>query len=471
MKLESCRLHVLRNAVGLCLAAIGAIAASGCGSSSPPAAPPARWHVSGGFLRDRSGRAVVLRGANVAGAHKLPPYFGFHQPADYRRMRDAWGMSSVRFLISWAAVEPRRGEYDARYLDAVAERIGWARDAGLLVVLDMHQDVYGEGFASGGGNGAPRWTCDESNYASFKPTEPWFFNNLSKEVTACYDHFWSTPDLQEHYIDAWKRVAARLASYDNVVGFDVMNEPYWGSKSLVDFEADVLQPFYEKVVPAVRSVAPSWVAFLEPSSSRNLGGSTRLSRFPFSDVVYAPHSYDRDAESGLGFDATRRAAVLSNLAALAAEAKALDAALWIGEYGGRASHPGIKEYMAAQYDGTGAAAAGAMYWAYDRSDGYALLAPDGAEKKELLDAIVRPYPERVAGDPASFAFDAGAGVFTFTYRPDRRIAEKTILVVPDRVYPAGYQVDCGGCASTKGPGSLTLDTPPPGDVAIVTLRP
>jgi endoglycosylceramidase len=454
-----------------CLTGIVAGIAIACGSSSssPPETP--RWRVSGGFLRDPSGRAVILRGANLAGAHKLPPYLGFHQPADYKRAREAWGMNSIRYLITWAAIEPRRGEYDAAYLDRVAERIGWARDAGLLVVLDMHQDVYGEGFSSGGGDGAPRWTCDEANYASFEPEQQWFLNNLTKQVTACYDGFWSSDDLQSYFTEAWRRVAARLASFDNVIGFDVLNEPYWGSTAIADFEPEKLEPFYEKVVPAVRSVAPSWVAFLEPSSIRNLGGSTRLPGFPFRDVVYAPHSYDRDAESGLGFDASHRAAVLTNLSALANEARTLGAALWIGEYGGRADHPGIVDYMTAQYDGTGAAAAGAMYWAYDKSDGYALLAADGSEKKALLDTIVRPYPARVAGDPVSFGFDAGTRTFTFTYRPDRRIAEKTILVAPDRVYPSGYVVDCGGCRTTKGPGEVALDTVPPGDSVTITIHP
>ena len=35
----------------------------------------------------------------------------------------------------------------------VAERLCWAHDAGLVAVLDMHEDIYGEGF---GFDGAPR---------------------------------------------------------------------------------------------------------------------------------------------------------------------------------------------------------------------------------------------------------------------------------------------------------------------------
>jgi len=71
-----------------------------------------------------------------------------------------WELNAVRFLVLWAAVEPERGVYDDAYLDQVAERMAWARQAGLVVVLDLHQDVHGEGF---GGDGAPRWTCDKAH--------------------------------------------------------------------------------------------------------------------------------------------------------------------------------------------------------------------------------------------------------------------------------------------------------------------
>src|SRR6202008_2283181 len=109
------------------------------------------------------------------------------QPADYQRMRDAWGMNSLRFVMTWAAVEPQPGAYNDAYLDGVVERMRWAHDAGIHVVLDMHQDIYGEGF---GFDGAPRWTCDEARYAAFMPVEPWFLNAVDPNVTACVDEFY-----------------------------------------------------------------------------------------------------------------------------------------------------------------------------------------------------------------------------------------------------------------------------------------
>lgn len=220
----------------------------------------------------------------------------------------------------------------------------------------------------------------------------------------------------------------------------------------------------------MRSQAPGWVAFLEPSSSRNLGGTTHLPAPPFSSFAYAPHSYDTNAESGKGFDPADRPQILSNVAALAQEAQALGGALWIGEYGGAATDPGIVAYMTAQYDAAGAVAASSMYWDYTKG-GYGMLAADGSEAQPLVDTLVRPYPERVAGDPVSWTYDASSSTFTFTYHPDASISAPTVLSVPARRYPNGYAVDCGGCAYTPSPGSLIVTSPPAGDPAVVTLHP
>ncbi|HEX7663773.1 MAG TPA: cellulase family glycosylhydrolase, partial [Polyangiaceae bacterium] len=338
-------------------------------------------------------------------------------------------------------------------------------------VLDMHQDVYGEGFMIGGGDGAPKWSCDASNYASFVPADQWYLNDLSAQVTACYDHFWHTPEIRAHYEEAWKRLLSRVADSGVVIGVDPMNEPYWGSTNINSFEPELLQPFYEELVPQLRAIAPNVIAFLEPSTIRNLGTPTNLVPFPFANVVYSPHSYDRDAESGVGFDPSHRDPLIANVDALAGEAQSLDAALFIGEYGGMANTPGIAPYMTAQYDAAGKHAASSMYWSYDESANYGLLNPDGSEKTILTDVVARPYPERVAGTPSSFAFDAATSTFTFTYAPDASTTAPTLVSIPDRVYPNGYAVDCGGCESTKSPNRLTITKPGSGASVTVTVRP
>jgi hypothetical protein len=43
--------------------------------------------------------------------------------------------------------------------------------------------------------------------------------------------------------------------------------------------------------------------------------------------------------------------------------------------------------------------------------------------------------------------------------------------VPDRIYPNGYRVDCGGCRYEKRSGVLVLETSPSGTPARVVLAP
>ncbi|MEW5741343.1 MAG: cellulase family glycosylhydrolase [Myxococcota bacterium] len=437
---------------------------AGC---APTPEQPKSWRVEGGAIKDPEGRTVLLRGANVSSRHKTPPFFDFHGPADWKQMHEDWGMNAVRFLVSWAAIEPERDRFDEVYLAEVARRVREASDAGLVVIVDLHQDLYGLGFP--GGNGAPAWTCDAGHYAAYTPTSPWFLNYLDPEVIACVDGFWSSRELQSHAVEAWRRLAVALRDIDGFVGVDPLNEPYWGSTQYDAFEVHRLAPFYRQVIAAVREAKPELLAFLEPASSRNLGLPTHLPSFTEGNLVYAPHAYDADAEAGMGFDASRRAAIVENLRLLREEADARGMALVLGEYGGMAQHAGIGEYMDAVYAGAAQAMAGALYWHFSRDDGYGLLAADGSEKSALRDAVVRPYPERVAGTLESFSFDGTSRTLEVVFSQDASVTAPTVLRVPVSTYPAGFTVACDGCTAAPAPGRVEVQAT--AARVTVTLRP
>ncbi|HEY4219771.1 MAG TPA: cellulase family glycosylhydrolase, partial [Myxococcota bacterium] len=246
--------------------ALAALALPSCAPNEAAAQRP--YTVQGGFIRDVDGRAVIMRGVNISGAHKLPPFFDFHQAADYAQVRDDWGLNAVRFLVSWAALEPEPGNYDEQYIGQIKERMQWAKDAGLLVVIDMHQDLYGLGFTVNGytiGNGAPAWTCDASHYAAFAdaydPSTDWFLDYLNPDMAACYDQFWQSDDLWSHYANAVAHLGKALADNDNVIGVDLMNEPNWGTAEMAKFESQDLQYFYERIIPTIREASPRWLMF------------------------------------------------------------------------------------------------------------------------------------------------------------------------------------------------------------------
>ncbi len=451
---------------GTALIFLAALSLAGCGKSSVPSVPT--WSVSGGFIRDAQGRAVILRGATVSGAQRNPPYISPLTFDDYQRLRDEWGFNSIRFVMTWAAIEPQKGQFDQHYLDEVATRMAWAEKLGLSVILDMHQDIYGEGF---GFDGAPKWACDSSYYAAFEPTTPWAYNAINPNVEACTDQLYTNPETLAQFLAAWNAVAQKLKGSKAVLGFDALNEPEWGTYDPTTFERDRLEPFYEKIVATVRQTDPKWLAFLEPGANRNIGIPTSLTPFRFANVVYAPHSYDDTAETTGRFPPEDVPNVIENDAALAREAQSLQAALWVGEYGGHWDDPNIGAYMGAQYQGIGAVAGSSDLWDINPGGGYSPIDANDAERPALANAVVLPYPSRVAGTPVSYAFDQDTSAFTVTYGPDAKISAPTEITIPPRVYRSGYQVACGGCAWHKTATGIEISKPASGAKVTVTLTP
>jgi len=190
--------------------------------------------VKDGRFVDQDGRQVILHGVNVGEKHA--PYVSWHTAQDYGRMRE-WGFNCVRLLTLWAAIEPQCGQYDEEYLERLDERIAWAKQNGLFVMLDMHQDLWGE--KPGWSDGAPVWaTLDDG--LPHKRGQVWSDAYwMSQAVQAAFDNFWANkpgPDgvgIQERFALAWRHVAARYADEPAVVGFDLLNEPFIGSPILM----------------------------------------------------------------------------------------------------------------------------------------------------------------------------------------------------------------------------------------------
>jgi endoglycosylceramidase len=191
--------------------------------------------VKDGAFVDAAGRQVVLHGINVGEKSKARNYLSWHGPEQFAAMRE-WGFNCIRLLIIWDGLEPEPGRYDDNYLSGVDKRIAWAKQNGIYVLLDMHQDLYSAKF---GADGAPLWATLDDGKPHVSKGGVWsnaYFT--SKAVQTAFDNFWANkagPDgvgIQDRFALAWQHVAKRYADEPAVLGYDILNEPFIGSQAV-----------------------------------------------------------------------------------------------------------------------------------------------------------------------------------------------------------------------------------------------
>lgn len=234
--------------------------------------------LDGARFLDEHGRARLLRGVNLGGSSKVPvtpdgrsfvrdgffehrrvsfvgrPFPLEDADAHYARLK-RWGLTTLRFLVTWEAVEHEGpGQYDLAYLDFLEAVVRKAAEHGLDVFIDFHQDVWSR-FT--GGDGAPGWTLEAAGFqlehlhetgAAFVhcqhdgplPRMIWPSNAGKLAAATMFTLFFAgdlfaprrridgefaQPYLRRHFFGALEAVARRLASTDAVFGYDVWNEP------------------------------------------------------------------------------------------------------------------------------------------------------------------------------------------------------------------------------------------------------
>lgn len=356
-------------------------------------APPFGW-------RDEAGRVRLYRGMNVAGDAKWADDLRVDFDDATLALLPDHGVDLARYLVFWQGIEPEDGALSDAYMDGVAEDVDRLRALGVDVVIDFHQDVWGEGF---GYTGFPRWACDEANYAAFTPNgEHWSLDYVDPAVVACFDTFWASDALQARYTEAAAALAERLAG--RVVAYDTMNEPFWGSWEHEAFETGPLAAFDARVAAALREVDPdAWIA-VEPSGQTNLVGTSYLALPDDDRVVFAPHFYPTYAEMGTGFDGDfeDEAAWLDGLFRD-------DAPLWLGEFGIFSAEGNEPDWVRAVLAAVEARGGSTAYWSFDPGN---VLAEDGSAGW-LLAAWATPRPSAVPGAIVALTTDATG--FDLTY--------------------------------------------------------
>ena len=289
---------------------------------------------------DANGRERIFHGTNAI--VKGPPWYPDHASFstdismgehDFDVMVSL-GLNVLRLGLMWPGVEPAPGVYNETYLDQIDAIVKLARDRGIFTLLDMHQDGLSEFYC---GNGIPTWAVQHTDRYNSKRAFPAPFDTLSTEDyyvepalydspslpsrTACHEknlgpgHSETTIAAADSYqalyknvsgtLDrwaaVWAHVAARFDSRPEIIGLELLNEPFAGDlyhhptimvprPSPTNADRRNLQPAYEAIARALRQVNSDVLIFFAGVTWGDLGAG--FTKPPDEKSVLAFHYYD-----------------------------------------------------------------------------------------------------------------------------------------------------------------------------------
>jgi hypothetical protein len=222
------------------------------------------WLIKPAIVRPTAkAEGLVYRG------HDLPRLRGAMIPTSIsadslRTLGKKWNANLVRWqLIRPVSVvkDPLDLKAYDDWLQAELKRFDAAlpicREAGLMVVLDLHSPPGGRPFQGG-----------------YIPANAGFFDN---------------PHCQAKFIEVWQHIAARYKDNDTIWGFDLANEPVEDNvpqEGLADW-----QTLAERAAKAVRAIDSRHAIIVEPSSWGGPDGFVELQPIRVPNVVYSFHMY------------------------------------------------------------------------------------------------------------------------------------------------------------------------------------
>lgn len=379
------------------------------------------------YFRDSYNRIKIYRGVNICNYAKtaLPDFLPWHTEQDYARLKN-WGFNLVRFLVFWEAIEPEKNKYNTEYLNKVKEHISILEKLGIDVIVDLHQDLYSRKFT---GNGFPEWALPPEKHP-FKPATPWWKNYFTPAVMDCYKYFWKNDELKNKYVELVNFVQYSLKDCKNVIGIDVLNEPFPNFPFIWRFEKKYLNDLYSKMKITSSVKDFSKTLFFESWILTSTGAPTNLDSKLFGTRnVHMPHYYPPFCHNKGNYNWFNRLLAKTAFRSKTVEARKLNSPALIGEIGISTT---VKDYMSFVRDMVEAADKHKINWlwyCYDKEvySGQGLIDNNGNER-EYLEELVRIYPQRIAGSNPKWYIKNNTFCFECDY--DATVSGTTEIFVP-----------------------------------------
>jgi endoglycosylceramidase len=128
----------------------------------------------------------------------------------------------------------------------------------------------------------------------------YYAGEVSLAVADSFQNFYDDKnDVQTHFVAMWQHVVSEFASYKNVAGYDLFNEPNPGFLPIIAGSTSEAK-LYGRLITAIRQAeqsAPNGLAhivFFEPGAEWSFLGSDATPPPDFTgdtNIVFAPHNY------------------------------------------------------------------------------------------------------------------------------------------------------------------------------------
>jgi endoglycosylceramidase len=243
----------------------------------------------------------------------------------------------------------------------------------------------------------------------------------------------------------WKVLAQQYANTTNILGYDLLNEPWVGDSYsdptlLTPGVADHvnLEPLWNKVATQIRTVDSNNLIFFEGTTYDILSGFNNVPLGDGSRTVQSFHYYNPPQLGTI--EDTIKNRIQDNIR-LHTASILTEHTMWMGDSTQMSNIQSAVD-TADQYMMSW------MGWAYENLYNTTTDQP----YPEIAGFYSRAYPAAVAGNPTSFFFNSTDSSFNLAYTISKNVTAPTEIVLPLSTYPNGYVV------STKPADSLSQYT-------------
>jgi endoglycosylceramidase len=410
-------------------------------------------------FQDSYGRTLIFHGTSLYTNDEPGGYTRYNSNGAKRLIND-WGLNSVRLFWNWNAIEPDSAVFSPEKLEAIVSVVENFTHEGVYVILAVNGTATSSQDKLRG-----TWQAPYGN-APDNPSLPGNANPAQQEATRRFWDYKNYAYLQDEFINASKYIAERLRDNPFVLGYDIINEP-WGDGLIstilnTNLESQLLPKFYQIYITEMRKTDPDKYIFFEPSvlfNTKELANfQTKLpvindSRSGVKRLSFAPHCYLSDlALHDPAVTNSIKNSYAEYLTALKNKYTAIQqkqhVPIYIGEWASidYTLFPDWENFLNNHMEVFDEMQASWSYFSYIPG-GNNLVQSDDITENPPVNVITRVYPMATAGKISSFHYDPATKKFNMTYENNPAISQPTEIFIPERHYPAGYDLSVAGISN------------------------